>query len=90
MMPRSYLTIFAGEPLVRELLFEILNTGETRSILQYRARSCYLSKQPHFSQHQGCLPLKKSFQKIGSKVDGTRLFSRSSGKFPGATEHLKR
>ena len=28
--------------------------------------------------------------KSGWKVDGTRLFGRSSGKFPGATERLKR
>ena len=32
------ITIFAGAPFVRELLIEILYAGETRSIMQYRAK----------------------------------------------------
>ena len=34
--------------------------------------------------------LQKGFGKFGWTVNGTRLLGRSSGNYPGATEHLKR
>ena len=65
-------------------------TFNNETVSRQNLRAGNIAKSMTSKGNSGCLPITKISGKSGWKVNGHDLLGLPNGKYPGATEHLKR